>query len=100
MSNPEISSSLNTISLRKSLMIYTVLLIGLIILAALAPTLAVIFYFLSGFILNRVVLRRLIEWHPIYNTLHNVSSAKLRTFLLWPLAYISLFFRLIINKIL
>ncbi len=55
-------------------------------------------YFGSGFLLNRVVLRNLIEWHPMYNTLYNVSSAKLWYLLVWPIAYAGLFFRLMVTK--
>lgn len=59
-----------------------------------------LFYFGAGIYLNRVVLRKIIEWHPVYNTLDNVVSGKLFYFALWPLAYIRLFFQLGINKIL
>lgn len=47
-----------------------------------------------GVYLNRVVLRGLIEWHPIYNTVENVSSGKLKMLLLWPITYPFLFIRL------
>jgi ABC-type bacteriocin/lantibiotic exporter with double-glycine peptidase domain len=53
-----------------------------------------------GVFLNRTVLRNLIEWHPMYNTIGNVSSAKLKQAILWPISYLSLFIRLGINKVL
>ena len=62
--------------------------------------LAIIQYFSSGIYLNRKVLRNLIEWHPVYNTLSNVASAKTNFFLFWPLYYLLLFVRLGINKVL
>jgi len=40
----------------------------------------------------------LIEWHPVYNTLENVSSAKLSTMAFWILAYPKLFFQLLVTK--
>lgn len=63
-------------------------------------TLAFIFYFGAGFYLSRSVLRRIIDWHPMYDTLYNVTSEKLRFFFLWPITYLFLFMRLGINKIL
>jgi hypothetical protein len=62
--------------------------------------LALFFYLGAGIYLNRSVLRRIIEWHPMYNTLDNVTSAKLKFFLLWPILYVFLFVRLGINKVL
>ena len=57
-------------------------------------------YLIFGFLLNRLVLREIIAWHPMYNTIENVSSAKLNFFFLWPIAYANLFIRLAINKVL
>jgi len=55
-------------------------------------------YLFAGFYLNRAVLRRLIEWHPMYNTLENVAKAKIIAFLLWPFVYAKLFIQLAIIK--
>lgn len=57
-------------------------------------------YFIAGFHLNRNVLRRVVDWHPMYNTLENVTNAKLYMFFLWPLAYLGLIFRLFIDEVL
>lgn len=57
-------------------------------------------YIAAGVYLNRGVLRKLIEWHPMYNTLDNVASTKLKFFFFWPITYLFLFIRLGINKIL
>src|SRR5699024_2280747 len=46
------------------------------------------------------VLRKVIEWHPMYNTLGNVTSDKLKFFFLWPITYFLLFIRLGVNKVL
>ena len=62
--------------------------------------LAFLAYFGSGIYLGRAVLRRIIEWHPTYSTLYNVTSAKLWMFFLWPAQYFFLFMRLGINKVL
>ena len=62
------------------------------------PVLAVYIY--CGVHLNRNVLRRLIEWHPMHNTLNNVASAKFKQAALWPLSYLVLFVQLGINKVL
>ena len=59
------------------------------------------FYYLGvGFYLSRVVLRKIIEWHPMYDTLYNVTSDKLKFFFFWPFMYFFLFVRLGINKVL
>ncbi|MCP3943443.1 MAG: hypothetical protein GY710_18450 [Desulfobacteraceae bacterium] len=55
-------------------------------------------YFISGFVMNRIVLRRCVNWHPVYNTLENVAGSKLRMFLFWPLSYLALFFKLAVMK--
>ena len=61
---------------------------------------SILLYFFAGFYLNRNVLKKLIEWHPVYNTVENISTIKLRFFLFWPIAYAILLFRLMINKVL
>lgn len=68
--------------------------------SAIFGNLAFLFYLVAGFYLNRAVLRSIIEWHPMYNTLGNVTSDKLKFFFLWPLTYFFLFMRLGINKVL
>ena len=55
-------------------------------------------YLAIGAALNHLVLKRLIEWHPMYNTLDNVSSAKLKAVLFWPLSYGVLLIKLAIDK--
>ncbi|ART94313.1 hypothetical protein B9T50_07470 [Zymomonas mobilis subsp. mobilis] len=88
----------------KGFMIYASFIVGMIFLGLLShlkwlpEIIPFIAYFVFGFILNRVVLRGLISWHPVYNTLQNVSKAKLSAFLFWPLSYLALFIKLAINK--
>lgn len=96
-----------SISLRKSVTLYfafitlLVILINLVIKTTWFPGWgALLGYLVCGFILNRIVLRRLVEWHPMHNTLSNVSQAKLSSLLLWPLSYPVLFFRLGVDRIL
>ncbi len=62
--------------------------------------LAFFFYFVVGFYLNRAVLRKIVEWHPMHNTLGNITSEKLKFFLLWPITYLFLFISLGVNKVL
>jgi hypothetical protein len=107
MSNEEQQVQSSQMTLGKGIGIYAVLMAVLVMLANLAmsqawlPGGAVVFYYLaSGFLLNRVVLRGLIEWHPVYNTIQNVSVGKLQAMLFWPIAYPNLFFRLGVIKIL
>jgi hypothetical protein len=60
----------------------------------------ILFHLLAGFILNRWVLRALVEWHPHHATLNAVVNAKLITFLCWPLSYAGILGRLFINRLL
>lgn len=60
----------------------------------------VLLYLAIGVALNRLVLRRLVEWHPMHNTLGEVANAKLSSVLFWPLSYLFLFCSLAINKLL
>ena len=61
---------------------------------------SLIVYLGLGIYLSRAVLANLIEWHPVYSTLQNVASSKLKMLLLWPIQYLSLFFKLGVNKVL
>ncbi|MBC7906623.1 MAG: hypothetical protein H7Y60_07735 [Rhodospirillaceae bacterium] len=63
------------------------------------PGLPFFTYFAIGFALNRLIVRQL-EFHPIHNTIGNVASAKLWSFLLWPVSYFGLLARLVIIRVL
>ena len=65
---------------------------------ALGP--ALLLYAALGVYLNRAVLRRIVEWHPTYNTLDNVAGQKLRMVAFWPVAYAVLFFKVGVDKVL
>lgn len=107
MTDAENQKAQAAISLRKSIAIYIGFLAGFIALWRLAAVtswfpgvLVLVAYLVFGFLLNRKVLRGLIEWHPMYNTLDNVTSSKLRLFIFWPLSYAMLFFQLTVSKVL
>jgi hypothetical protein len=105
MSDGEIQPQAVQMTIGKGLGIYVALLVGLFILIRLTgvfswfsgmiPFLA---YFVFGFLMNRWVLRGLIEWHPVYNTIANVSRGKLRSLIFWPISYPVLFFQLGVVK--
>lgn len=44
-------------------------------------------YLAIGVVLNIKVLRKLIVWHPMYNTIENTANAKTHMFVLWPITY-------------
>lgn len=95
------------VSLGEGIVTYVLFVFGLVLFFKLAASVhwfPVIIawgaYFAFGFYLNRVVLRGLIEWHPLYNYVENVAKGKLAYFLLWPVAYPVLFFQLAIDKVL
>ncbi|MDT3723015.1 hypothetical protein [Pseudomonas oryzihabitans] len=92
-------------TVRKGLGIYATLLVSFVFLVMLATSISwfpgfipFFAYFVFGFIMNRKVLRSLIEWHPVHNTIENVSSNKLRALMFWPFFYLALFFKLGVIK--
>ncbi len=105
MSDAEIKAAAPGITTGKAIMIYAGSLSVLFVLIGLTASIqsfpgviAFVGYVVLGFLLNRIVLRGLIEWHPVYNTLENVSSAKLGMLTLWPIRYPALFFKLLVSK--
>lgn len=107
MSEIEIVSPETRMTIKKGIGIYTVLLIVVFLAMKLSnafswfPGVLVLGIYLgAGFIMTRVVLRQLVEWHPTYNTLNNVSGTKLRSLIFWPVFYPVLFFKLGINHVL
>jgi len=107
MSDAENAKAQAAVSLRQAIAIYSGFLVALIVLWRLAVVttwfpgvIVIVAYLAFGFLLNRMVLRGLIEWHPVYNTLDNVASSKLKLFIFWPLSYAMLFFQLAVNKVL
>ncbi len=57
-------------------------------------------YLVLGLLLNRIVLRRLVEWHPMTNNLRVVTDAKLVSLVLWPFVYGHLLLRVLVNWLL
>jgi hypothetical protein len=62
------------------------------------PLLFFIGYIGAGVFLNRTVLRNLIQWHPMYNTLDNVFKAKVIHVIFWPLTYIALILKIAVVR--
>lgn len=106
MDSPEVSNEQESMRLRVAFIHWGACLAVFSLLVILTSSfnsgifgnLAFIFYLGAGFYLSRAVLRRIIEWHPMHNTLHNVTSDKLKFFFFWPITYFFLFIRLGINK--
>ncbi|MDO8772264.1 MAG: zinc ribbon domain-containing protein [Burkholderiaceae bacterium] len=69
-------------------------------LSLLGGSVAAAVYFVAGFVMTRVLMRGLIEFHPVHNTLANVFSAKIWMFLLWPIQMLVLLLKLSINRVL
>jgi hypothetical protein len=90
-------------SLRIAILHYTICLVIFSLVCMVPkpfPNLAFFFYPGIGIYLSRKVLKELIEWHPMNDTLSNVTNAKLSTVIFWPISYVILFMQLGINKIL
>ncbi|MDX6018593.1 hypothetical protein SIL79_20640 [Shewanella indica] len=54
-------------------------------------------YLAIGVTLNIKVLRKLVVWHPMYNTIENTANAKTHMFALWPLTYPYLFIQMAVS---
>ncbi|WP_255504120.1 hypothetical protein [Caballeronia sp. EK] len=78
---------------------WAALIVGMVA-ASLAkwPLLFFIGYIGAGVFLNRTVLRNLIQWHPMYNTLDNVFKAKVIHVIFWPLSYLSLIVKIAVVR--
>lgn len=108
METPEIANPQKNMRLRTAFLYWAGCFGAFILLVIIASSfdssffgnLAFFFYLGAGFYLSRSVLRKIIEWHPMYNTLYNVTSEKLKFFFFWPITYFCLFLRLGINKVL
>lgn len=93
------------LKLRYAFIIYTAALILLFTLFAICQSgvswwLFFIGYLVIGVALNHLILKRIVEWHPMYNTIDNVASAKLKAVLFWPISYLFLLISITINKVL
>ena len=105
MSDMENGAGTPVMPMSRALLLYLACLLGFMLVLMLragvdwlsnwVPILA---YLGAGIFLNRTVLRSLIAWHPVYNTLQNVASAKFRQMLLWPFSYPALFIQLGVAK--
>ncbi len=60
--------------------------------------LIVIPYIASGIILNHLVFRNLVKFHPIYATLTNIANTKLSAAVTWPIFYVMMFIKIAIVK--
>lgn len=76
---------------------YLVAILALALAAAITPPLGLLLYPVCGFALNRYILTK-IQWHHVYDTVYNVSRAKIGAFLLWPIAYPRFLFQLFVSK--
>jgi hypothetical protein len=99
------NSERRSLGLLKAVVIYVMCFFALMMLLNIVQKMpdvprwvGVLGYFLIGIVLNIVLLRRLIEWHPMYDTIDNVSSAKLSAIVFWPISYPILFVRLFIAQ--
>ncbi len=68
---------LEPLRLRHAIAYYLVALGVTVLVFMTLPGFTFIVYLCCGFVMTRVVMRRLVEWHPVYNTLQTVTSAKL-----------------------
>jgi len=57
-------------------------------------------YMVTGFVMTSLVMRRIADFHPMYNTLSNVVAQKVLMFVAWPLWMFWLLVQLTINRVL
>lgn len=95
--------SKDVLNLRDAWIIYIVILLVFCIVSLLTILIQTVFlsliaYVACGIYLNRIVLRRIIVWHPVYNTVENVFKGKLYMLFLWPISYPILLLKLAVDK--
>lgn len=95
----------DVLNLKDAWIIYIVILLAFCFVSLLTILIQSIFlsliaYLICGIYLNRIVLRRIIDWHPIYNTVENVFKGKLYMLFLWPISYPILLIKLAVDKFL
>jgi hypothetical protein len=94
-----------TITLGKAFIIYLInvgvvsLLIFLASIADFFGGVSIVAYFIAGLVMNRIVLRNLIEFHPMYNTLQYVFQTKVRAMIFWPIQYLVLITKIGVSKV-
>jgi len=93
----------DVLNLKDAWIIYTVILLAFCFVCLLTILIQVVFlsliaYVACGIYLNRTVLRRIIVWHPVYNTVENVFKGKLYMLFLWPISYPILLLKLAVDK--
>lgn len=93
--------------LRMAFLLWLSFLIGLVVIAklcfsiGLTQWITIIYYIAVGVFLSKKVLAELVTWDgTIYNTIDNVSGAKLGYAMFWIIRYPVLFFKLGIMKVL
>lgn len=57
-------------------------------------------YLALGAVLTRIMLTRLVEWHPVYDTIGAVVDTKIRFVVFWPVKFGLLLTQLVINRVL
>ena len=57
-------------------------------------------YMATGFVMTSWVMRRISDFHPMYNTLSNVVAQKVLMFVAWPLRMFLLLMQLTVNRVL
>lgn len=91
-------SSVNEMSLGTAWGCYTAAVVFLAVLVALRlDRFAILMYWVAGFCMTRLVMRRLVKFHPLYSTVANVFSAKIWMFFLWPINMLILLIKLSVN---
>ena len=102
-SPPNIESetpSIDNLKLSTAWAIYSAAIFVFVLFIFTIPVLIGFFYIPTGIYMTRYIMGRLIEWHPNYSTLYNVTSAKLQMVVLWPINMLFLLLRLTVNRVL
>lgn len=91
----------------RGLLLYSLCLCGYISSIFLLHIFGILYFFLAallylfvGIFLSISVLRKIVTWHPVWNTVDNVAREKISHILLWPISYPQLIIKLFINNFL
>lgn len=92
------ASSADNISIGKAFLIYLLCIAVAIGSGFINWIFFIVVYIVCGIYLTKWILPKLVEWHPMYNTVQNVFEAKMGFIFLWFVQYPVLFFKLAVTK--
>lgn len=103
MSDMEVQQAESQVTLSKATMIYGMSVVGFIIAVVISAMSNSLWLFLLAYIgigifLSRKIINGMLSWHPVWATIDNIFSYKVKMIALWPITYPFLFAKIAVIK--